>query len=367
MSRKTSPQHDNLSRQDGYSGGKQGEFNPDEPDFSFDYDAAAAKVTALRKEGYRRQRELMAGGGQFARGSSANKYGFATAKYFTGFPSLSITPGDPLKYAVILYPQGNGIEVYQVGMISADAFQFASRGGPSGLTDDGDGGKSGGGYAFIEDRRNPEYSIAMYRLAGLLSPKEVVQAEKEGLVQRDMALPFFASDPKEAARMAKEETERRKLELELKIARQKAELEERRGNLEYEAERKRAEAELARLEDALRPIPAWELTVAGPLVTVAKDSAESTASKAHPGQQVAGLDFRSYSGGKAPGALGLPLPLLAYRKGEIVPATEELGLMQRKAQQGDKVGIQVLTDLGLWAPPPPRSPFDILGGLLGGL
>jgi hypothetical protein len=329
-SRKTSNEGDRIATQlDGFRDGKATTYKASEPGISQDYDVAAGQLSSLLSAGDRRWLDLFNGGARPARGSAGNQFGFVTGSQFSDY----VGPGHPIggKFAAMLNPvPGQGIEVWMPVLISADEFQWSARGGLSGMTTDADDG-----YLLAEDKRNKSYSIAVYERAGLVPAPDVFKAYKDGLIQDDLARPFFSAS-------------------------QEWKLEDAKKRAESAARSKAAQDALKAAQGPapVRELPSWEITIFedGNSAFTAKTAAESSAASdaatgaatPHPGVQVAGLDFMAYSNGQSPAQLGLPRALLAQQPdGSITPATEEYSSLRAAAQQGDGYSNAVLNTLGL--------------------
>lgn len=311
MSRRTSDVHDRLSEQDGYrppQAGKRTDFNPPEPAFTLDYEGAAAGLQAQLQQGKKRYSMLMADGAQPAAGSNRNKYGFNVG---SDYPEYGGGGGAGGRYAVILRQEGNGISIWQPVSISGDAFQTAARGKASGLTDEGPDG-----YLFYEDRRNPQYSIAVYENVGLIPAVKVYEAEKAGLVQSAMAQQWRAQSPIYQIEQARDR------------AQQQAQRDQAVPQQTPATLGKVPSVEFSLLDNGNGTYDYW----------VAKTSTDSQSAEGpHPGVTLVGLDFMTYSGGQTYQQLGLPKAFLAWQAdGTIKPASEEWSSSQQGAMSGNR-------------------------------
>ncbi len=338
-SHRTSDEHDRLSEDDGYrkpQAGKRTDYNPPEPPFIHDYDSEAAGLRAQLATGKKRYAQLLADGGQAAAGTARNRYGFNTGM---DYPEDGGGGGAGGQYAVILRPEGNGLSIWQVVSASADAFQTAARGKASGLTDDGPYG-----YLFFEDRRNPNYNIALYENVGLIPDVKVYEREKAGLVQGALAAPFRAKSPI--------------------------------YQIEQNAERQRNAAAAAANQPtgsplALGKVPSIEFSVLDngdgtQDFWLAKTSTDSQGAEGpHPGVTLVGLDFMTYSSGQTYQQLGLPKPMLAYQTdGRITPAVEEWQSAVQMATQGSYKAQAARAFFGL-GPMPQRPGSGLFGSFRG--
>lgn len=152
---------------------------------------------------------------------------------------------------------------------------------------------------------------------------------------------------------AREEAARREQSNEADAVKQQDELDRELAAARKEAEIavKRAELEKVRRENQVKLLPrAKELSIVNKSVFYALTDSESRddAQSPHKGTSLCEADsWMRAVGGKLPSEYGLPIPLLAWRNGSIVPADQEVAQLKAYNGKYKRQVDQVLRAIGL--------------------
>jgi hypothetical protein len=173
-------------------------YNGNEPEFVENSDQVLNILKSSPAPQFYRQQKLMSLGALAAQGTTHSVWGFTLISDFMAqFPAITAPAGDGTHmgsrdFAALCLPQpgGGGLDIYFIYLLSADAYQEcmgsedqynnAANSGIDSHTQNADSGW------FCVENPKDQWSVALYRLAGSLTPVQV-QAAYPTLIQQELA------------------------------------------------------------------------------------------------------------------------------------------------------------------------------------